>query len=257
MKCMLLAVSLSMTIPSIAIAAEPGNLPPYVLRAAFDPERKADATLDARRKGPELAAFAGIKAGDLVLELIPGSGYFTRLFSAIVGRKGHVYAVWPEPYARMAQRDVDALRLLSTRDDYANISVDIQPANKLTAPRKIDVVFTSQNYHDYPDRFMGPTDPAALDRAAFAILKPGGVFIVIDHVASAGSGMRDTESLHRIDPAIVKQQVLAAGFRFVGESDILHNPADPHTRKVFDSTIRGHTDQFVFKFRKPGGSKHS
>ena len=85
----------------------------------------------------------------------------------------------------------------------------------------------------------------------FKALKPGGIYIVIDHVAAAGSGLRDTETLHRIDPAIVKKQVLAAGFEFVGESKVLANPKDDHTLKVFDPAIRGVTDQFVYKFRKP------
>jgi predicted methyltransferase len=98
---------------------------------------------------------------------------------------------------------------------------------------------------------MGPTDPAILNKAVFAALKPGGVFVVVDHAAESGSGLRDTETLHRIDPDIVKQQVEAAGFRFAGESDVLRNPADDHTLKVFDKSIRGHTDQFVYKFVKP------
>jgi predicted methyltransferase len=98
---------------------------------------------------------------------------------------------------------------------------------------------------------MGKVDPLALDRQAFAALKPGGLFVVIDHVAPAGSGMVDTGTLHRIDPAIVKQQVQAAGFVFDGESNALRNPADPHTAKVFDKSIRGHTDQFIYRFRKP------
>ena len=121
----------------------------------------------------------------------------------------------------------------------------------LTTPKPVDVAFTSQNYHDYPDTFMGPTDPAVLDKAVFAALKPGGTFIVIDHVAEAGSGLRDTDTLHRIDPALVRQQVQAAGFDYVGESDVLRNPADDHTLKVFDPAVRGHTDQFAYKFRKP------
>ena len=105
----------------------------------------------------------------------------------------------------------------------------------LTTSKPVDVAFTSQNYHDYPDKFMGPTDPAMLDKAVFAALKPGGTYIVIDHVAEAGSGLRDTDTLHRIDPAFVKQQVEAAGFEYVGESDVLRNPNDDHKAKVFDS----------------------
>lgn len=134
---------------------------------------------------------------------------------------------------------------------YGNIDILAQPAAKLTSPEPVDVVFTSQNYHDYPDKFMGPTDPAVLNKAVFAALKPGGLYIVIDHVAEAGSGMRDTDTLHRIDPAIVKKQVLGAGFQFVGESDVLRNPADDHKLIVFNPKIRGHTDQFAYKFRKP------
>jgi predicted methyltransferase len=99
---------------------------------------------------------------------------------------------------------------------------------------------------------MGPTNPSLLNKAVYAALKPGGVFMVIDHVAQAGSGLRDTNTLHRIDPAVAKAQVIAAGFKFEGESKVLHNPADPHTAVVFDKAIRGHTDQFVYKFRKPG-----
>ncbi|HMB43172.1 MAG TPA: methyltransferase, partial [Luteimonas sp.] len=118
-------------------------------------------------------------------------------------------------------------------------------------PEPLDVVFTSQNYHDYPDKFMGPTDPMVLNRAVFQALKPGGVFIIVDHAAQAGAGLRDTETLHRIDPETVKAQVTAAGFRFDGSSNVLRNPADTHTVKVFDPSIRRHTDQFVFRFRKP------
>jgi len=127
----------------------------------------------------------------------------------------------------------------------------VQPADALTAPTPLDVVFTSQNYHDYPDTFMGPTDPAILNKAVFAALKPGGTYIVVDHVAEAGSGLRDTDTLHRIDPVTVKQQVTAAGFEYVDESGVLRNPNDAHKVKVFDKSIRGHTDQFAYKFRKP------
>ena len=124
-------------------------------------------------------------------------------------------------------------------------------AAELTAPEPVDVVFTSQNYHDYPDKFMGRIDPMVLNRAVYKALKPGGLYIIVDHAAQAGSGMRDTDTLHRIDAAIVKKQVLAAGFKFDGESQLLRNPADTHTLLVFKPEVRGKTDQFIYRFRKP------
>lgn len=230
-------------------AAEPA--PSYVTVAAAYSGRAADVTVDLRRKGPELMALAGVKPGDKVLELIPGGGYFTRLFSRIVGPGGHVYTVWPAPYAKEAEPDVDGLRALAGQSAWNNISVAIQPADALTAPAPVDLVFTSQNYHDYPDKFMGRVDPMVLDRAVFRALKPGGVFLVIDHAAQAGSGLRDTDTLHRIDPQVVKDQARQAGFVLEQESSLLRNPADDHKLLVFDKAIRGRTDQFVLKFRKP------
>jgi predicted methyltransferase len=229
-----------------APAADANAIPDYVTAAAADPARGEDLQNDARRHGAELVAFSGVKPGDTVLELVPGGGYFTRIFSKVVGPNGHVYAAIPTPMEKYSD---DTKKL---PDAYPNVEILLQPANALTTPALADVAFTSQNYHDYPDKFMGPTDPALLNKAVFAALKPGGTYIVIDHVAAAGSGMRDTDTLHRIDPAIVRQQVEAAGFEYVGESDVLRNPADDHTLKVFDPTVRGHTDQFVYKFRKPG-----
>ena len=109
--------------------------------------------------------------------------------------------------------------------DYPNVIVEVQPTPILTAPEPLDMVWTSQNYHDYPDEFMGRVDPAALNRAVFAMLKPGGTWFVIDHAAAPGAGLRDTERLHRIDPELVRRQVEEAGFEYVGASDVLRNPA--------------------------------
>ena len=232
------------------------KIPPYVAAAVADPARGADASIDDRRKVAQLTAFAGIKPGDRVLELIPGSGYFTKVFSKVVGPTGHVYAVWPDAYNKESGDDSeDNLRKLGTRPGYTNISVEIQPADALTAPKPLDVVFTSQNYHDYPDKFMGSIDPAVLNKEVFAALKPGGYFVIVDHVAEAGSGMRDTDTLHRIDPAIVKKQVIAAGFTFEGESDVLRNPADTHTLKVFDPSIRGQPESVRVQVPQAGDGR--
>ncbi|HEY4244446.1 MAG TPA: SAM-dependent methyltransferase [Kofleriaceae bacterium] len=222
-----------------------------VTAALANPARGKDGDADARRHAAALAAFANVKPGDTVVDLIPGSGYFTRIFSLLVGPKGHVYAVWPTEYMKDDPDDVKLVEALAKDPHFANVTVLTQPAGAFTVPAKADLVWTSQNYHDYPDKFMGPTDTKVLNAAVFKALRPGGTYVVIDHVAAAGSGLRDTETLHRIDPAIVKSQVLAAGFTLDSTSTALANPADKHTAKVFDASIRGKTDQFAFRFKKP------
>jgi predicted methyltransferase len=101
------------------------------------------------------------------------------------------------------------------------------------------------------DSFMGPTDTSKLNKAFFSALKPGGVLLVIDHVAEAGSGLRDTETLHRIDPDRMRSEIEAAGFVLEAQNEALRNADDDHKRAVFDPIIRGRTDQVVFLFRKP------
>jgi predicted methyltransferase len=251
MRSMTLFLLAAASLASAGVQAAATTTPPFVAAAVASPDRGAEKGADSRRKVAEITNFSGIKPGDKVLELIPGSGYFTHVFSKVVGPKGRVYAVWPEPYAREAVPDVKRLDAQSKTPAWGNITVLIQPAPLLTAPEPLDVVFTSQNYHDYPDKFMGKLHPSVFNRAVFKALKPGGTFIVIDHVAQPGSGMRDTDTLHRIDPAIVRKQVQDAGFIYVGEYDGLRNKADDHKRTVFDKAIRGRTDQFAFKFRKP------
>ncbi|BDU22395.1 methyltransferase [Dyella sp. GSA-30] len=249
----LLVLALSLAAAPLCAQTAPSAVtaPASITDAVNDPARQADKADDARRKVADVMAFADVKPGQKVLELIPGKGYFTRVFSAAVGAQGHVFLVWPDEYAKEDTEGVTASRALLADPHYKNVSVLNQPAAQLSSPEPVDLVFTAQNYHDYPDAFMGKVDMAKFNKQVFAALKPGGLFVIIDHVAPAGTGMQDTDTLHRIDPAIVKKQVEAAGFVFDGESSVLRNPADDHTLKVFDKTIRGHTDQFIYRFRKP------
>ena len=98
---------------------------------------------------------------------------------------------------------------------------------------------------------MRPTNAAVFNKAVFETLKPGGAFVVIDHAAQPGSGLRDTDTLHRIDPASIIGEVQAAGFVLEAQSNLLRNPADAHSLTVFNPQIRGHTDQVLLRFRKP------
>lgn len=118
-------------------------------------------------------------------------------------------------------------------------------------PEKLDIFWISQNYHDLFNDFMGPVDITSFNRAVFAALKPGGVYVILDHVAAKGSPANVTDTLHRIEPSVVKRQVTAAGFVYEGESKLLANPLDPHTAGPFNESIRGRTDQLFYKFRKP------
>ena len=224
-----------------------------VISAAIaDPGRPAaDRKQDVNRKSLKVLEFSGVKPGDRVADFIPGRGYVTRLFSKIVGKHGHVYAVVPEELFSMNSKADAVVKEIAANKEYSNVTVIKEPAQRFAVPEKLDMVWTSMNYHDLHDKFLGPVDMAILNKKIFNALKPGGIYLVLDHAAAAGSGLRDTETLHRIDPAVVKKEVLAAGFVLEASSDVLHNPKDDHTRKVFDPAIRGRTDKFIFRFRKP------
>lgn len=232
-------------------AAHAAGVPKYIKAAVADPARPAvDKKRDVSRKPAETLAFAGVKPGDWVLELAPGKGYFTRLLSAAVGSKGQVsiYTVSGPPKPDAPPPPVVAI---AADPHYSNVKVTLARLSDVRPTNSFDLVWTTQNYHDLHN--LKDIDVATINKTIFAALKPGGIFFVLDHAAEAGSGARDTNTLHRIDEETVKQEVKAAGFELVGESKILRNKNDPHTAKVFDPSIQGHTDQFLLKFRKPKG----
>lgn len=221
--------------------------------AVADPARPDDdRQRDADRKPAESVAFAGVKPGDKVVDLLPGKGYFTRIFSAVVGPKGHVYAVPPPKRPNAPEGSPDpgaASQAIAADPHYSNVSVIVGRVTDLKFPEPVDLVWTSRNYHDFHN--IPNADVGAINKMIFDALKPGGVYIVLDHTAEKGSGLRDTSTLHRIDPEAVKKEVEAAGFKFERQSEILRNANDPHTAKVFDASVQGQTDQFILKFRRP------
>jgi predicted methyltransferase len=249
---LVLAASLIASLSLCATCVQAAGIPANITAAVADSHRPdTDSARDANRKPAETLAFLGVKSSEKIGEIIPGGGYFTRIFSKAVGPKGHVYALVPERPAD-APADMPDLaarvKAIAADPNYSNVSVTVAPLSKLTPPEPVDLVFTSQNYHDLHNF---PVDVVAFNKIVFNSLKPGGLYVVLDHSAEAGSAVRDTNTLHRIDADVVKKEVTAAGFEFVGSSDILANSADTRTGKVFDPAIRGKTDQFILKFRKP------
>ena len=210
-----------------------------------DPIRpEADRVRDPDRKPAELVAFAGVRRGDKVAELAPGGGYFTRILSGAVGPEGRIYA--------MAGRPSPALQELAAARP--NVVVTVAEPGTIPAPEPVDLVWTTLNYHDFKNVKVGESDGAAtINAAAFRALKPGGLYLVVDHDTAAGAGASQTSTLHRIEGALVRREVESAGFRLDGESDLLRHPADDHSIKVQETGIRGRTDQFVLRFRKPKG----
>jgi predicted methyltransferase len=235
--------------PAAFALSQPEPTAAAISAAIADPARPAeDVARDATRHPQELLAFAGVQEGGVVVDWIPGGGYFTRLFSGVVGAGGTVHAWVPQEIEGNYDLGKLARAMAAERP---NVKATIEPLLATTSITNADIVWTSQNYHDLYADFMGKPDVAAFNKQVFNMLKPGGVYVIVDHAAVPGAPAETGETLHRIDPALVKKEVEAAGFVFEEESKVLANPDDAHDLVVFDEKIRGKTDQFVYKFRKP------
>ena len=210
-----------------------------VLAAVADPSRPDEQkSIDALRKPAETVDFAGVKPGDKVAELAPGGGYFTRILARTVGANGKVYTYAPARPGTPPRPPV-APNVTPLAGAYADFA----------APEPIDLVWTSRNYHDFQN--APNVDMVAINRKIFAALKPGGVYFILDHAAAANAPDDSHATLHRAKESVVRQQVEAAGFRFVASSDILRNPADDKTQRNNEQDVRGQTEQFLLKFEKP------
>jgi predicted methyltransferase len=215
--------------------------------AAQVPQAGDDAMNDPSMKREEVVAFIGVKPGDRVADIV--AGRFLRAFRAAVGPKGKVYAVMPAEVVKAHPEVVGLLKAAETTPG-SNVVASTPPVNAMALPSGLDAVFIRQNYHDLYDKFMGPADVPGFNKQVFAALKPGGVYVILDHDAP-GAPIAVTETLHRIDKARVIKDVEAAGFKLDGESKVLANPADDHSKMVFNPQIRGKTDQFLLRFKKP------
>ena len=206
--------------------------------------------LDEGRKPAAILAFADFQAGETVADFMAGSGFYTELISRIVGKNGHVYAVEPDVFYDPAKWDV-------LRKSHRNVSVmPVTPRAMQLAPNSVDALFTHMNFHDLyweSEQYRFPRlDENLILRNWFAAVKPGGKVIVVDHTGPAGEPREVVEKLHRIDPAHVIKKMTEFGFVLEGRSDALHMAGDDHSKNVYDPAIRGKTDRFALKFRKPG-----
>ncbi len=238
------------------LGAAPKAAPAAAISAALaDAGRpETDKAQDASRHPADLIAFMGVKRGMAVGDVWPGRGYWTRIFSVLVGPKGTVVSYVPAEITDMKSDPMKIINAVAAEPGRGNVTVLSDPLASPAADKdknSLDVVWTFENYHDLHNPLLKGASVEAFDKAVYDVLKPGGYYVIGDHAAPAGSGFANTNDLHRIDPAALRAEVEKAGFIFDGESKVLANPDDPRTAKVFDPALRGNTDRFVYRFRKP------
>ncbi len=224
--------------------AVPANAPAHIRRAVESAERTEQMTeRDIGRKPAETLMAARVQEGDRIVEFAGFGQYYTTMLAEAVGPDGHVY-VYDLPYTE--ERAGAASRAFA--EAHANADYIVVDYNEMELPADLDAVHIVLYYHDLP---LNDVDVAAFNAKVFDALKPGGIYFIVDHNAPAGSGLEHTQSAHRIDPAVIREEVTAAGFELAEDSQILRNPGDDLTTMVFTPGTRGHTDQSVFVFRKP------
>lgn len=248
-RSLILAVSAATVLLSTGgFASAPQEASSYGAALSNEGRPQADRDRDVARKTAETLAFARVTPGQRVGDMIIGGGYFTRVFASAVGPQGHVVAWQPAEFIGLQASYADAITAVDAAD---NVSAIRSPIGAPDFPAGLDLVFTAQNYHDLHLKPFAADTASRVNATVFEALKPGGLYVILDHAALSGAGIEVADTLHRIDIADVKREVEAAGFVLDGESDILLNAADPMTANVFDPSIRGHTSQFMLRFRKP------
>ena len=242
---------LSLAACAVLVAAAPAPTPSKAIAAALaDPTRPAaDRSRDAARHPAELLAFAAVKPGQRVADFIMGGGYWTRILAGAVGPTGKVYGYQPAEF--IGYRAAYGTEQDAAVAGRANVVANRESLRAFTFAEPVDTIITSQNWHDLHLKAFPAGASAMIASRLFAALKPGGTLLVIDHVGINPTPWAVAETLHRGDAAATRAELVAAGFRFDGQSAVLALPGDSHTASVFDPAIRGRTDQFVFRFRKP------
>jgi len=250
-KLMMIGTGLALMMGAPVAAAKVAN--PVAAAVADVAHRSPDnVKLDASRKPTELLAFLGLKPGMRVADMFGGNNYWGEILAPAVGPKGRV-TIWL-PTQFYDQKAHDHLASLAAANP--NVRWQASPfAEPNLLPNQFDLMLLNLDYHDVywesEKRHITRMDPDQWLKIIYAAMKPGGVVGVVDHVGPAGDTREVVNKLHRIDPAVVRADFKRAGFKLEAESDMLRNPADDHSLLVFNPAIRGKTDRFVMKFRKP------
>ena len=231
------------------LAARPAPAPDYAAAVADTTRAEANRKLDEGRMPGAVLAFAGVAPGQTVADYQAGGGYYTELLGRAVGPKGRVYALTQPNFYKKDDWD----KLVAA---HPNVVPLVTPATGMSfAPRSIDTLFLHLVYHDLywvSDQYQHPPmDVPATLKSWFAAVRPGGHVVIVDHIGPAGDPRAVVDKFHRIDPARVTADMTAAGFVPDGTSDVLHRSDDDHSKNVFDPAIRGKTDRFMLKFRRP------
>lgn len=249
MKPMLVPMFAALLLAAPAPAlAKPTRL--YTGALADKARPPADIARDVARKPAELLEFMGVRKDGKVADFIMGGGYWTRLLSNVVGPTGTVYAYQPAEF--ISYRAAYA----SDQDTAVQGRINVIPSRrslaKVSFPEPLDAILTVQNWHDLHLKQSPAGFAASVAKVLYASLKPGGVMVVVDHVGPpSDTPFASADSLHRGDAAATRAEFEAAGFKLEAQSPLYADPADTHTTSVFDPAIRGKTDQFIYKFRKP------
>lgn len=245
MRLHLLLASIALAGASAALA-KPAD---YQAAIAFKGRPAEAAAMDAGRRPAEILDFMGLKPGMKTVDVLTGSGYYAEIMAQAVGPQGSVVAFEPANFYEMGKDKIDAM---IAREPNVKLVTDFRAA---MTPNAYDFAMIHLNYHDFyweSEKYkVQRTDPNQVLAALFAAMKPGGTVAVVDHVGPAGDTRAIVDKLHRIDPETVKADFQRAGFVLDGQSDLLRMASDDHTKNVFDPAVRGKTDRFVFRFKKP------
>jgi predicted methyltransferase len=246
MKTLRALLPLAALVLSAPLAAKPGDF----ARILADPARSEDnRKLDEGRQPAQVLDFLALKPGAAVADFMAGGGYYTQLIARAVGPKGVVYALNPPNFHDTKDWEKGA-------NARPNIRTLVQPVAAMQlAPASVDMIFAHLTYHDLyweSEKYKFPrNDVPQILAGWFRAVKPGGSVVIVDHVGPGGDVRAVVEKFHRIDPAQVKADMAAAGFVLEGESSVLQRSEDAHDKNVFDPSVRGKTDRFILKFRRP------